>query len=152
MPHLIEGSESYQPEVEASKSDKRLRSYGHLKICMDFPFRGAHFPLKEGHIFPSPPARTLHELNPKCSGGHIIAKRAPHRRGTFCTQGGIFFGKDCLKGHTLQKVTTTGGLDPIQSAPGGAHFAESCPCRGTGPNLKCSRRGTFRGELPLQGH
>ncbi len=31
---VIEEIKSCQPEVKASKSDKRLRSYGHLKICM----------------------------------------------------------------------------------------------------------------------
>ncbi len=30
----IEGIKSYKPEVKSSKSDKRLRSYGHLKFCM----------------------------------------------------------------------------------------------------------------------
>ena len=36
VPQLIEGSETYQPEVKASKSDKRLRSYGHLKKTIHF--------------------------------------------------------------------------------------------------------------------
>ncbi len=30
---LIEGIKGYKPEVKASKSDKRLQSYGHLKFC-----------------------------------------------------------------------------------------------------------------------
>ncbi len=30
---MIEGINSYKPEVKASKSDKRLRSYGHSKFC-----------------------------------------------------------------------------------------------------------------------
>ncbi len=33
---MIEGIKSSQPEVKAGKSDKRLRSYGHLKFCMIF--------------------------------------------------------------------------------------------------------------------
>ncbi len=36
VPQLIEGSETYQPEVKASKSDKRLRSYGQLKKTKHF--------------------------------------------------------------------------------------------------------------------
>ncbi len=31
---MIEEIKSSQPEVKASKSDKWLRSYGHLKICI----------------------------------------------------------------------------------------------------------------------
>ena len=31
---MIEDTKSSQSEVKASKSDKRLRSYGHLKICI----------------------------------------------------------------------------------------------------------------------
>ncbi len=34
VPQLIEGSKSCQLEVKASKSDKRLRSYSHLKMIM----------------------------------------------------------------------------------------------------------------------
>ncbi len=30
---MIEGIKTYKPEVKASKSDKRLRSYGHSKFC-----------------------------------------------------------------------------------------------------------------------
>ncbi len=42
---MIEGIKSCQPEVKASKSDKRLQSYGHLKICMVFdPYRGGADP------------------------------------------------------------------------------------------------------------
>ncbi len=33
---MIEGIKTNQLEVKASKSDKRLRSYGHLKFCMVF--------------------------------------------------------------------------------------------------------------------
>ena len=33
---MIEEIKSSQPEVKASKSDQRLRSYGHLKICIIF--------------------------------------------------------------------------------------------------------------------
>ena len=33
---LIEDIKTNQPEVKASKSDKRLQSYGHLKFCMIF--------------------------------------------------------------------------------------------------------------------
>ena len=36
VPQLIEGSKSCHPEVKASKSDKRLRSYSHLKITIHF--------------------------------------------------------------------------------------------------------------------
>ncbi len=36
VPQLIEGSETYQPEVKASKSDKRLRSCGQLKKTKHF--------------------------------------------------------------------------------------------------------------------
>ena len=39
----------------------------------------------------------------------------------------------------------------MKSVPAGVHFAESCPYRGTVPNEKCSGRGTFRIEMPLQG-
>ncbi len=31
---IIEGIKTYKPEVKASKSDKRLQSYGHSKFCM----------------------------------------------------------------------------------------------------------------------
>ncbi len=33
---MIEGIKTIQPEVKASKSDKRLRSYGRLKFYMVF--------------------------------------------------------------------------------------------------------------------
>ena len=33
---MIEGIKTNQPKVKASKSDKLLQSYGHLKFCMDF--------------------------------------------------------------------------------------------------------------------
>ncbi len=33
---MIEDIKTNQPEVKASKSDKQLQSYGHLKICMVF--------------------------------------------------------------------------------------------------------------------
>ncbi len=36
----------------------------------------------------------------------------------------------------------------MKSVPGGAHFSESCPYRGTGPSEKCSSRGAICGELP----
>ncbi len=31
---MIEEIKRYKPEVKASKSDKRLQSYGHSKFCM----------------------------------------------------------------------------------------------------------------------
>ncbi len=31
---MIEGIKSYKSEVKASKSDKQLRSYGHLQFCV----------------------------------------------------------------------------------------------------------------------
>ncbi len=33
---MIEGIKTNQPEVKASKSDKRLQSYGHLKFFLGF--------------------------------------------------------------------------------------------------------------------
>ncbi len=41
---MIEGIKTNQPEVTASKSDKQLRRYSHLKICM--VFHGFYLSLK----------------------------------------------------------------------------------------------------------
>ncbi len=40
---MIEGIKTYKPEVKASKSDKRLRSYDHSKFCIfSYSFSLAH--------------------------------------------------------------------------------------------------------------
>ncbi len=73
---LREGSKSYKPEVEASKSDKRLHRYGHLKLCMYFPIGVEHLPLV-GHF------------GKQNGGAHFAEKLSqqgqyPQALGTFC--------------------------------------------------------------------
>ncbi len=69
----------------------------------------------------------------------------PHLRGTFST-------KSAPGGAHFAESCPAGALYIVKSVPGGAHFAERCPYRGTVPSEKeghISRRVAYTGALDL---
>ena len=46
-----------------------------------------------------------------------------------------------VEGHISRRGASTGGTLPYEKCPGGAHFAESYPYRGTGPSEKMFQQG-----------
>ena len=59
---MIEGIKSYKPEVKASKSDKRLRSYDHSKFYM-FSYKCSLAHERCSHLLNAPQTPTLENFD-----------------------------------------------------------------------------------------